>query len=163
MKLILLSALALFRNAMQRRILIGKTNPTYWRATSSSILTGFDIWAWAFCSLPQSPPIGHRTCWNQSWIPVGPKLWNLWHKGSRNPRTHRESKNPSWIPSGRRKTWCQETLGHLSQGTEWYLASWSCLCSAVLGHPPPAAAPQHSTAQAWPTGQIPFSALAKMT
>ena len=51
-----------------------------------------------------------------------------------NPRTHRESKNPSWIPSGRRKTWCQETLGHLSQGTGWYLASWSCLCSAVLGH-----------------------------
>ena len=30
--------------------------------------------------------------------------------------------------------WCQETLGHLSQGTGWYLASWSCLCSAVLGH-----------------------------
>ena len=24
--------------------------------------------------------------------------------------------------------------GHLSQGTGWYLASWSCLCSAVLGH-----------------------------
>ena len=37
-------------------------------------------------------------------------------------------------PSGRRKIWCQETLGHLSQGTGWYLASWSCLCSAVLGH-----------------------------
>ena len=35
-------------------------------------------------------------------------------------------------PSGRRKTWCQETLCHLSQGTGWYLASWSCLCSAVL-------------------------------
>ena len=28
----------------------------------------------------------------------------------------------------------QETLGHLSQSTGWYLASWSCLCSAVLGH-----------------------------
>ena len=37
-------------------------------------------------------------------------------------------------PSGRRKTWCQETLCHLRQGTGWYLASWSCLCSAVLGH-----------------------------
>ena len=37
-------------------------------------------------------------------------------------------------PSGRRKTWCQETLCHLSQGTGWYLASWSCLCSAVLRH-----------------------------
>ena len=34
--------------------------------------------------------------------------------------------------SGRRKTWCQETLCHLSRGTGWYLASWSCLCSAVL-------------------------------
>ena len=28
----------------------------------------------------------------------------------------------------------QETLCHLGQGTGWYLASWSCLCSAVLGH-----------------------------
>ena len=26
---------------------------------------------------------------------------------------------------------------HPSQGTGWYLASWSCLCSAVLRHPPP--------------------------
>ena len=67
------------------------------------------------------------------------------------------------IGSRRWKTWCQETLGHLSQGTGWYLASWSCLSSAVLGHPPPAAVPQHSTAQAWPTGQITSSALAKMT
>ena len=30
--------------------------------------------------------------------------------------------------------WANLTLGHLSQGTGWYLASWSCLCSAVLGH-----------------------------
>ena len=52
---------------------------------------------------------------------------NVHSKPVVNPRTHRE-------PSGRRKTWCQETLGHLSQGTGWYLASWSCLCSAVLGH-----------------------------
>ena len=65
-------------------------------------------------------------------------------------------------PSGRRKTWCQETLCHLSQGTGWYLASWSCLCSGA--EPPTATAvPQHSTAQAWPTGQIPSSALAQMT
>ena len=28
-------------------------------------------------------------------------------------------------PSRRRKTCCQETLGDLSQGTAWYLASWS--------------------------------------
>ena len=39
--------------------------------------------------------------------------------------------------SGKQKTRCQETLCHLSQGTGLYLASWSCLCSAVLGHPPP--------------------------
>ena len=37
-------------------------------------------------------------------------------------------------PSGKRKTWCQETLCYLSQGTGWYLATWSCLCSAVLRH-----------------------------
>ena len=35
-------------------------------------------------------------------------------------------------PSGRRKTWCQETLCHLSQSTGGYLASWSCRCSAAL-------------------------------
>ena len=40
-------------------------------------------------------------------------------------------------PSGRWKTWCQEALCHLSQSTGWYLASWLCLCSAVLRHPPP--------------------------
>ena len=40
-------------------------------------------------------------------------------------------------PSGKRKIWCQETLCHLSQGTGLYLASWPCLCSAVLRHPPP--------------------------
>ena len=40
-------------------------------------------------------------------------------------------------PSGRQKTWCQETLCRLSQGTGRYLASWPCLCSAVLRHPPP--------------------------
>ena len=31
-------------------------------------------------------------------------------------------------PSRRRKIWCQETLGHLSQGTGWYLASCAVLC-----------------------------------
>ena len=31
---------------------------------------------------------------------------------------------------------CKRLLCHLNQGTGWYLASWSCLCSAVLRHPP---------------------------
>ena len=37
---------------------------------------------------------------------------------------------------------------YLFDESPWTYASWPCLCSAVLGHPPPAAVPQHSTAQA---------------
>ena len=43
-------------------------------------------------------------------------------------------------PSGRQETWCQETSGHLSQGTGWYLASWSCPaqhCTGMTNHPVP--------------------------
>ena len=38
-------------------------------------------------------------------------------------------------PSGRRNPLTPgDIMIHLSQGTGWYLASWSCLCSAVLRH-----------------------------
>ena len=98
------------------------------------------LWAWAFCSLPHFEPCTQQTCWVQWWIqePIG------------DPGTHREFRNPSWIqetivnPGTHResknphpqwqKTWCQETLCHLSQGAGWYLASWSCLCNVVLRH-----------------------------
>ena len=45
----------------------------------------------------------------------------------------------------------QETLCYLSQGTGWYLASWSWLCSAVLRHRHCRASAQHCTAMTnWP-------------
>ena len=130
------------------------------------------------CTYPRCQPFEvNYICENHgNWSEIGP-YGSIWAhiKTGRSPMAHDHFQNPPdpkeghknrtffLSPGGRWKTWCQETLGHLSQGTGWYLASWSCLCSAVLGHPPPAAVPQHSTAQEWPTGQIPSSALAKMT
>ena len=49
----------------------------------------------------------------------------------------------------------------VAQGGVLYLCTWTGYTNNICGEAPAAAVPQHSTAQAWPIGQIPSIALAQ--